>query len=244
MKNLRENPLILALDAELKDAKIIIQELKEEIEIFKIGSRLFTQAGPSAVSWVHREKRKVFLDLKFHDVPKTAEESARNAVRLGVWGFTIHCSGGFAMMKAAARAAQEESKKLKIPKPLIFGVTVLTSLSSSDLRQIGVERSSLAQVQRLARLAKAAGLDGVVASGNEISAVRKICGRSFLIAVPGIRPGSKASDDQKRIVTPKSARDLGANFFIVGRPILDSKNRRLSARKFLSEVYRYDRKRN
>ena len=230
------NPLILALDVEPGEALPLVRELKPYLEIFKIGSRLFTSAGPQIVEKVHQEGRKVFLDLKFHDIPMTVAESCRNAVRMGVWGFTIHASGGFAMMKEAQETVRKESAVLKVPKPLIFGVTVLTSMSDPDLREIGVADNPLSQVRRLALLAEKAGLDGVVASGNEIQTVRENCAKNFLVAVPGIRPKSAAVGDQKRVMTPEKARALGADYVIVGRPILESKDKVAQTKEILSEV--------
>lgn len=230
------NPLILALDVEPGNAKAVIQELKDDIGIFKIGGRLFTALGPQVVEWVHAAGRKVFLDLKFHDIPATVAGSCRNAARLGVWGLTIHASGGFAMMEAAARAVQEESEALKISKPLIFGVTVLTSLSDEEIRETGIPGSVLMQVQRLAGLAKKAGIDGAVCSGNEIETVRGACGQNFLALVPGIRSSADAKGDQKRVMTPARAFALGANYIVVGRPILDAPDRVRAARAILKEV--------
>ena len=230
------NPLILALDVEPGQAMPIVAELKAYIEIFKIGSRLFTSMGPQIVEKIHEGGRKVFLDLKFHDIPATVAESCRNAARMGVWGLTIHASGGFAMMKEAQETVRKESAALKVPKPLIFGVTVLTSMSDPDLREIGVADSSLSQIRRLALLAEKSGLDGVVASGNEIQTVREICGKNFLVAVPGIRPKSAAAGDQKRIMTPEKARSLGADYVIVGRPILESKDKVRQTKEILREV--------
>ncbi|MBI2119705.1 MAG: orotidine-5'-phosphate decarboxylase [Elusimicrobia bacterium] len=231
------NPLILALDVEAKVAKSLIQELKDTIDIFKIGSRLFTEAGPDSIDWVHAQGKKVFLDLKFHDIPLTAAESSRNIASLGVWGFTIHTSGGFAMMKAVVQSVQEESVKQKKIKPFIFGVTVLTSLSELELKEVGVNFSPAAQVERLVLLAKKAELDGIVSSGLEIEIARKSGGNNFLIVVPGIRSGEELKiEDQKRVMTPQNAIKLGANFLVVGRPILEAKDRIKAAQKLLEQI--------
>src|SRR3989344_1798038 len=153
-----EDRLILALDVEPEDARDSIRELAPHIGIFKIGGRLFTALGPQVVQWVHEAGRKVFLDLKFHDIPATVAGSVKYAVRMKVWGLTVHASGGFAMMKEAQTAASEEARKLGTSKPLIFGVTVLTSFSKSDLLSVGVGGSTESQVRRLAALARKAGL--------------------------------------------------------------------------------------
>lgn len=231
------NPLILALDVEAKVARILIQELKDTIDIFKIGSRLFTEAGPQSIDWVHAQGKKVFLDLKFHDIPLTAAEASRNITSLGVWGFTIHTSGGFAMMKAVVRSVQEESVKLKKIKPLIFGVTVLTSLSELELKEVGINFSPVSQVERLVLLAKKAELDGIVSSGLEIEIARKSGGKDFLIVVPGIRSGEELKiEDQKRVMTPQNAVKLGANFLVVGRPILEALDRIKAIQKLLAQI--------
>ena len=221
-----EDRLILALDVEPEDARPTIRDLASHIGIFKIGSRLFTALGPQVVQWVHDAGRKVFLDLKFHDIPATVAGSVRYAARMGVWGLTVHASGGFAMMKEAQTAASEEARKLGTSKPLIFGVTVLTSFSKSDLLSVGVGRTPENQVKRLSALARKAGLDGIVASGREIKTVRKAVGPKMLIGVPGIRsPQRPVADDQKRIMTPERAAALGADYLIVGRPILEARDR-------------------
>lgn len=231
------NPLIVALDVEPNEAKPLIKEIGRHVEIIKIGSRLFTAFGPKVIDWVHENGSKVFLDLKFHDISKTVSEACRNAVRMKVWGMTIHTSGGFNMMHESSKTVYEESKKLKIKKPLIFGITVLTSLSDSDLKEIGVKDKVIFQVKKLALLAKKAGLDGVVSSGNEIETIRKSCGKNFLIMTPGIRPASDAGkDDQKRVMTPAKAISFGADYLVVGRPILEAKDRLKAIEKILDEM--------
>jgi orotidine-5'-phosphate decarboxylase len=236
-KGMKHNPFILALDVEPEEAQKTIQELKPYFEIFKIGSRLFTALGPKVLDWVHEQDRKVFLDLKFHDIPLTTAESCRNAVRMKIWGFTIHTSGGFAMMRDTVQVTLEESKKLQIHKPLVFGVTVLTSLSESDLKEIGMAQPPMEQVQRLAILADRAGLDGVVASGNEVPVIREACGEKFLVMTPGIRFGqSSFNEDQKRVLTPKNAMALGSNYLVIGRPILQAQDRIKAAQDLLQEV--------
>ncbi len=223
---MRKKGLILALDVEPGHAKAMIRELRDHIEIFKIGHRLFTALGPQVVQWVHDAGRKVFLDLKFHDIPLTVAEACRNAVRMKVWGLTVHTSGGFDMMREAQKSITEESRRLKIVKPLVFGVTVLTSMSESDLMTVGVNASPKAQVKRLALLAKKSGLDALVASGQEIEMLRKMVGERMILGIPGIRlvdAGKK--DDQKRVMTPEKAISLGADYVIIGRPILEAKNK-------------------
>ena len=232
--------LIAALDVRQAEAEKIVRGLRRDVKIFKVGSRLFTEAGPASVGMVRRAGCRVFLDLKLHDIPATVAGACRNVVRLGVWGFTIHASGGFAMMKEAVLAVKDESRRLKIPRPLVFGVTVLTSFSKRDLKEAGCSRSVPGQVKHLARAAKAAGLDGVVASGHEIRPVRSACGKNFLIVVPGVRPAGPAGrrDDQNRVVTPGQAVRLGADYLVVGRPILEARDKRRAAREIQNEAVR------
>lgn len=230
------NPVILALDVDPGEAKAVLAELKDSVDIIKIGGRLFTALGPQVVDWVHASGKKVFLDLKFHDIPLTVAESCRNAARMKVWGLTIHASGGFAMMSEAARVISDEARSLKISKPLIFGVTVLTSLSDPELKEVGLPNKAIEQVALLAVLAKKSGLDGVVSSGQEIETIRKTCGSDFLVMTPGIRSAKDAVGDQKRVMTPARAIQLGANYLVVGRPILEAKNKSQAAREISAEA--------
>ena len=230
------NPLILALDVEPNEAQSLIKEVSPHIDIIKIGSRLFTALGPKVVEWAHDKKMKVFLDLKYHDIPNTVADACRCAVQLKVWGLTIHTSGGIDMMEEASKAVLEESNKLRIQKPFLLGVTVLTSLSDLDLKDLGVEKEVLTQVEYLAQSAKRSHLDGVVASGNEIEAIRKSCGKDFLVVTPGIRLDGKDQEDQKRVMTPKRAMDLGANYLVIGRPILKAKDRVKTIKEILESI--------
>ena len=196
--------LILALDVEPESAKSLIRDFKDTIDIFKIGNRLFTALGPSLIEWAHECGCKVFLDLKFHDIPLTVAESCRNAVRMKVWGLTIHSSGGFGMMKEAVRAVSLESKTLGISRPLIFGVTVLTSFSQSDLKSIGISASPLSQVKRLSALAKKSGLDGVVYFFTQVIKVKKTdtCDKLTLPVVAVMADG-----DYVTVLTPRTYDD-------------------------------------
>ena len=210
---MKNNSLILALDVgDLKTAKKFVQNLKDYIDIFKIGSILFTREGPAVIRMIKRLRKKVFLDLKYHDIPNTVGMAVKSARELGIDMLTIHTSGGFEMMQEAVRNKG---------KMFLFGVTVLTSIDKKILKfQLGVDRDVKKQVVMLAKMAKMAGLDGVVASGNEIEQIRRACGRNFLILVPGVRPSGEAHGDQKRVVAPSDALRRGANFIVVGRPIL------------------------
>ena len=233
----QSDKLVVALDVEnLNSAKGLVEKLYPEVRIFKIGSQLFTAAGPAAVEAVRAAGAKVFLDLKFHDIPNTVSNAVRVATRLGVFMLNVHVQGGFDMMRRAVIAAKEEAGKLKIERPIILGVTVLTSMGEKDLKDLEIRKGVKSQVTYLAKLAKDAGLDGVVASADEIQPIRWSCGDDFIILTPGIRPEWAQKGDQKRTATPKDAIQLGANYIVVGRPILQAQDPRDAARKVLAEI--------
>ena len=211
--------IIVALDVKTKaEALALVSELSEAV-IFKVGLELFTSEGPELIKDLQKLDKKVFLDLKLHDIPNTVAEAVRAGVRHRVSLMTIHASGGADMMAAAVAAAAEESEKRSIPRPLLLGVTVLTSLKDAQLTQVGMSTPTESQVLRLAWLAAGAGMDGVVSSPQEIELLRKEIGRSFLIVTPGIRPAWASADDQKRILTPGQAFQKGADYLVIGRPI-------------------------
>ena len=230
--------LVLALDVDdFKKAEELVGELSDYVGVFKIGNQLFTAEGPKVVDMVNKKGGKVFLDLKFHDIPNTVARAAEVATKLGVYIFDIHTSGGYEMMKAAAEATKKISLALGIIKPIILGVTLLTSINQEILeKDLGIKKRLEEQVVHLAKLAKAAGLDGVVASSREIKEIRKACGKDFLILTPGIRPAGKSSDDQKRIMTPREAIKLGADFLVIGRPIRNAANPVEAAKQILREM--------
>jgi len=212
---MKNNPLIVALD--VKDygaAKKFVAMLKDCAGMFKIGSILFTKEGPGIVEMVKKFNKKVFLDLKYHDIPNTVGMAVRSALSLGVDMLTVNAGGGTEMMREAAKNKGGMR---------VVAVTVLTSIDGNILKkELGINRGVERQVVALARLAKSCGLDGVVASGREIKTVRKACGRNFLIVVPGVRPAAAETGDQKRVVTPRDAVGKGADFIVVGRPILEA----------------------
>ncbi len=209
-----KDKIIIALDVDtVKEEERLLELLSPYIKIFKVGSELFTSCGPKAIDLVKRYDREVFLDLKFHDIPNTVRSSAKVVTRLGVFMFNVHASGGIDMMKKALEGAEEESQRLGISRPKILGVTILTSLESS-----------VEQVLSLARLTKDAGLDGVIASPEEIKLIRRETGKSFLIVTPGIRPEGVEKQDQKRTATPREALDSGADYIVIGRPITKAKD--------------------
>ena len=197
-----------------------------------MGSQLFTTVGPKAVEKLAGLGYEIFLDLKFHDIPNTVAHAVAAGARLpGVRLMTIHASGGAEMMRAARDAAGTRAKR-----PRLLGVTVLTSLDAATLRSVGVATAPVQQAVALAKLAKASGLDGVVASAHEISEIRKACGPGFLIVVPGIRPATAAADDQARVATPGDAIRAGADYLVVGRPITATAKPREAAMRIGEEI--------
>jgi len=238
MKLTARERLVLALDVDdFKKADELVGKLSDYVGVFKIGSQLFTAEGAKVVNMVNERGGKVFLDLKFHDIPNTVARAAEVATKLGVFIFNVHTSGGYEMMKAAVEASEKISLTLDVRKPLILGVTLLTSINQEILKkEIGITRILEEQVVHLAKLAKAAGLDGVVASSWEINEIRKTCGEDFIILTPGIRPAGKSSDDQKRVMTPREAVKLGADFLVIGRPIRNASNPVEAAKEILREM--------
>ena len=185
----------------------------------KVGKELFTAAGPGLVRELAGRGFRVFLDLKFHDIPNTVAQACAAATRLGVWMLNVHASGGAAMMAAARDAVGRTAAEAGLPRPLLIAVTVLTSLSAGDLAAIGVNASPEEQVLRLARLTQAQGLDGVVCSAREAAALKRALGPGFTLVTPGIRPEGSAANDQARVMTPPQAIAAGADHLVIGRPI-------------------------
>ena len=207
--------------------------------MFKVGSQLFTAEGPRAVTKLAGLGFDIFLDLKFHDIPNTVAHAVAAAARLPrVRLLTLHASGGLAMMRAAREAAGSKKNR-----PLLLGVTVLTSFDEAALREIGMEGSLGSRVVALARLAKTAGLDGVVCSALEAPAVRRELGPEFKILVPGVRPATAAANDQSRVATPGDAVRAGADYLVVGRPITAAANPRAAAREIVAEIANAERQR-
>ena len=212
------NKIIFALDVHgLDDIDRWADTLAGKVGMFKVGKELFTSCGPAAVKAVQRHGGQVFLDLKYHDIPNTVASAMREAARLGVQMANLHALGGAEMMEAAASAVHKEFSDAE--RPRLLAVTILTSSTVETLRQVGIEYSVQDMVVRLARLAKASGMDGVVASPLEIGLIREACGPDFLIVTPGVRPSFAAVDDQKRIMTPAEAVTSGADYLVIGRPI-------------------------
>jgi orotidine-5'-phosphate decarboxylase len=225
------NPILVALDVEsAAKALHLADQLRGTVGGYKIGKQLFTAEGPAMVRELTSRGDRVFLDLKFHDIPNTVAGAVQSAVATGAWMVNVHASGGSTMMKAAADAATKAAAASGRARPLVIAVTVLTSMTDAALAEISVSRPMLEQVVHLAKLAKASGLDGVVASPHETRAIREACGPDFQIVTPGIRPaGQEGKDDQARTLTPAEAISAGATYLVIGRPITSAPNPRQAA---------------
>ncbi len=232
--------LIVALDLDIPaEALSLVQQLRGVAGMFKIGSQLFTLAGPQIVKDVVASGAKVFLDLKFHDIPNTVACAARSAAQLGVSMFTVHASGGSEMMQRAVEAVSQVAERDGTSRAKVLAVSVLTSMDANTLAQIGVNSSPEESVQRLVKLAAEAGVDGVVASPQEVEQIRStITNPDFLIVTPGIRPTVKdaAADDQRRVATPAAALRAGASYLVVGRPIMTAADPVAAAREIAAEM--------
>ncbi len=234
---MRSEKLIVALDvAEDKEAKALVRTLRQDVSVFKVGLQLFTSAGPSIIKTIQKgDKHKVMLDLKYHDIPTTVAKAVMEATKLGVFMVTLHALGGKEMLERAVEAAQETAEKLSLTRPKLVAITVPTS--RQDIGDVGIGDTISEQVIRLARLAQAAGCDGVVCSPQEITAVKQACGDDFLVVAPGIRLGGEEEDDQKRVASPQAALKAGADYIVVGRPILRAADPTQAAQKINASIY-------
>ena len=243
-----KDKIIVALDvSDAEEARQIIADLREEVGAFKIGLQLFTAAGASFVRETIEAEIKLFLDLKFHDIPNTVAKASMEAARLGVWMFNLHALGGAEMMRRTVEATREISDKENLIQPKIISVTVLTSANRETLKEVGIEREMREQVLNLARLTAKCGLDGVVASPLEIEAIgAAIEKKDFLIVTPGIRNDAETRkekrnkletiDDQKRVMTAQQAVAAGADYLVIGRPILQAEDRISAVQKIIEEI--------
>lgn len=230
--------LIVALDVEsAQQARELVSSLRDLVGMFKVGSQLFTTAGPEIVREIVKTGSRVFLDLKFHDIPNTVISAGIEATRLGVSIFNVHALGGSEMMRRTADAVSQIAINEGIERPLVIAVTILTSADTQQLTEIGINANPAEQVVRLSLLAEAAGMDGVVASPHEIANVRSVVNRrDFKVITPGVRPAEAARHDQKRVMTPSRAISAGADYIVVGRPITNAPNPVNAARRIVEEI--------
>ena len=238
MSNLKPSERILcALDTtNVEEAAILAGELSPHVGGIKLGLEFFGANGPQGFLEVAKANRNIFLDLKLHDIPNTVAKSIHALMPLRPKIMTIHTAGGSAMMKAASEAATLAAKNEGCERPIIVGVTILTSLDNEDIEAIGFQNKVSMQVVKLARLAKESGLDGVVCSPHEIKLIKESCGADFKLVVPGIRPAGSDTGDQKRVMTPEEAVSLGADYLVIGRPITKSDNPAQSAQLVANEI--------
>ena len=227
------SPVVVALDfAEQPAALNFVSQLDPALCRLKVGKEMFTHFGPAFVTQLHQRGFDVFLDLKFHDIPNTVAKAVAAAADLGVWMVNVHASGGRRMMEAAVQSLQSYGSD----KPLLIGVTVLTSMEQSDLLEIGIEQSPEQQVMRLATLAQSSGLDGVVCSAQEASLLKQQLGQGFRLVTPGIRPAGSSQDDQRRIMTPAEAQAVGVDYMVIGRPITKAVEPAAALQAILNEL--------
>jgi orotidine-5'-phosphate decarboxylase len=233
--------LIFALDMGrgFDEAMSWVRLLTGHVGLFKVGKEAFTRFGPRLVEEIQKAGSRVFLDLKFHAIPNTVARAAEGAVEMGVAMFNVHALGGMSMMAETAKAVRETARKRELPEPVVLGVTVLTSLNDDDLRALGFSCSTAELVLRLARMARDAGLSGVVASAQDVEAIRKACGEGFAIVTPGIRGSARvAGDDQKRVLTAEEAIRRGSDYLVVGRPIQTAEDPVAAADELCREIAR------
>ncbi len=235
--NRQSEKIILALDVDsFEAAEEMVKKLSGMIGIYKVGMQLFTRCGPRIIEMIHAHRGRVFLDLKFHDIPNTVARAVEEACKHNVFMLTVHAQGGKRMMASAVAAAG--MRRGTSPPPLIVAVTVLTSMSQEDLQELGMDSPVQSAVSHLAALARQAGTSGVVASAKEAPLIRASCGKDFIIVTPGIRPQGSSPGDQKRTVTPAEAFAAGADYLVIGRPVLEAPDPVQAARDITAEVQR------
>lgn len=231
------NPIICALDTtDIEQARRLCRAVTGHVGAVKLGLEFFTAHGAAGVQTIQKTGVPVFLDLKFHDIPNTVAGAVRAAARLGVWMLTVHTLGGRDMLKAAVDAAKDESALRGLAAPLVVGVTILTSMDAKDVAEIGVSRDIEHQVQHLAALAHGAGLDGCVCSPHEIGVIKSRVSPHLKLVVPGIRPLTSSTDDQKRTMAPARAVEEGADYLVIGRPITQAANPASAASAILADI--------
>lgn len=229
--------MILALDVDDGETALgLVGQLGEYVDIFKVGIQLLTREGPKVIKGIRERGKKVFYDAKYHDIPITVAQAGRMAVGLGVYIYNVHTLGGYEMMARTVQATRKEARKLGVKKPLILGVTILTHLEPGMLKEVGIEKELKDEVIRLAKLARRAGLEGVVSSPQEIGLIRESCGNDFLVLTPGIRPLGAGENEQRRRMTSGEAIKAGADFIVVGRPILQARDPAEAAQRIIKEM--------
>ena len=232
-----DNRLIVALDFhKFDDVKALVEKLGVSVSFYKVGMELFYSEGAQTVAYLKEQGKHVFLDLKLHDIPNTAAEGLCSLMFQGADILNVHASGGYTMMKTAADRLHKLAEEQGVKCPKLIAVTILTSINEEDWAGLGMQCSIREQVVRLAKLAKSAGLDGVVASPKEASAIREACGDGFMIVTPGVRPAGASVDDQSRIATPAAALQNGSTHLVVGRPIRAAANPKEAAEKIIAEM--------
>lgn len=232
-----DNRLIVALDFhKFDDVKALVEKLGDSVSFYKVGMELFYSEGVQTVAYLKEQGKHVFLDLKLHDIPNTAAEGLCSLMFQGADILNVHASGGYTMMKTAADRLHKLAEEQGVQCPKLIAVTILTSINEEDWAGLGMQCSIREQVVRLAKLAKSAGLDGVVASPKEASAIREACGDNFMIVTPGVRPAGASVDDQSRIATPAAALQNGSTHLVVGRPIRAAANPKEAAEKIIAEM--------
>ncbi|MDX2479380.1 MAG: orotidine-5'-phosphate decarboxylase [Desulfuromusa sp.] len=237
MKQEARQRLIFALDVdEFSAAEEWVKKLHISVGLFKVGKQLFTRCGPDVVKMVQAHGGDVFLDLKYHDIPNTVAKAAVEACKLGVKILNVHALGGFEMMRKTVEEVDAYCSSAEVARPMLLAVTILTSSTAETLQEVGIDRSVEEMVVRLAKLTKAAGFDGVVASPKEAVLIRAACGEGFAIVTPGVRPIFAALDDQKRVTTPTEAISAGATALVIGRPISAASDPLEAAEKILAEI--------
>jgi orotidine-5'-phosphate decarboxylase len=229
--------LIFALDVDsFEQAQRWVRLLHDEIGMFKVGKQLFTRCGPSVVQMIRDEGGEVFLDLKYHDIPNTVAKASIEAARMGVKMFNVHALGGRAMMQCMVDEVVQASQVEGFDLPIMLGVTILTSSTESDLRDVGILKPVVEMVPLLASLAQKAGLSGVVASAQELDLIRAACGDDFVVVTPGVRPNTASQDDQQRVMTPAEAIRAGSDYLVVGRPISKAGDPVAAAREIVVQM--------
>lgn len=237
MKALAKERLIFALDVDsFAEAEQWVRQLHGQVGLFKVGKQLFTRCGPKVVEMIRRQGGSVFLDLKYHDIPNTVAMATVEACRLGVRMVNVHALGGREMMARTVAEVDRIAPRGQAERPLLLAVTILTSATEATLQEIGIDCSVREMVRRLAKLAQEAGMDGVVASPQEVDLIRAACGPDFAIVTPGVRPGFASLDDQKRVTTPGEAITAGADYLVIGRPISAAADPVAAAELILDEM--------